>query len=101
MPDYKNISAQEAAEQFLKGGTFLDVRRDDEFQSGHIPGAFHIPVEDLKKRTGDVPAGRPLYVICRSGARSAAACRMLTDCGMKQIVNVEGGMLAWKGPLEK
>lgn len=74
----------------------LDVRDTDEYTAGHAPGAVHLPLSRL--RDGAQPPGdigqRPVFAICRSGARSAIATRILADRG-HTASNVVGGMHAW------
>jgi rhodanese-related sulfurtransferase len=72
----------------------LDVREDGEWSAGHVPGATHIPMGDLSGRTGELPADQEIYVICRSGHRSARVTQALNGAGW-QAVNVAGGMQDW------
>jgi len=72
----------------------LDVREDDEWAAGHAPDATHIPLGELGAHTADIPQGQPIYVICRSGHRSARAAQALNGAGW-QAVNVAGGMHDW------
>ena len=69
----------------------LDVREDDEWAAGHAPGATHVPLGQLDARTAEVPQDQQIYVICRSGMRSARAAQALNGAGW-QAVNVAGGM---------
>lgn len=74
----------------------LDVREKPEWNSGHAPGAVHVPLTKLVAGA-TLPAeaqGRPLVVICRSGHRSQQAAKLLTERGA-HAVDVEGGMNAW------
>jgi rhodanese-related sulfurtransferase len=73
---------------------FLDVREEDEWQAGHIDGARHIPLGELSGRVGDLPKGRPIIAVCRSGSRSAAAVRGLRQLGY-DAENLDGGVTAW------
>lgn len=75
-------------------GWILDVREDDEWDAGHVPGAMHIPLGQLGYRAAEVPADQTIYVICRSGQRSGQATAALTGAGWN-AVNVAGGMLQW------
>lgn len=80
----------------------VDVREDDEWQAGHAPGAVHLPMSGLPDRFAELPSGRPLAVVCRSGHRSAQVTAYLVAHGVPAR-NVEGGMLAWQAlglPLE-
>jgi rhodanese-related sulfurtransferase len=72
----------------------LDVREKEEWDAGHAPDAVHIPMSELNHRAREVPEDREVYVICRSGARSAQAVMAFNDAGWKTS-NVEGGMQAW------
>jgi rhodanese-related sulfurtransferase len=73
---------------------FLDVREDDEWQAGHIDGARHIPLRELSARVSELPKGRPIVAVCRSGSRSAAAVRGLKQLGY-DAENLDGGVTAW------
>jgi|ERR1022692_194522 rhodanese-related sulfurtransferase len=72
----------------------LDVREPDEWEAGHAPGARHIPLGELSERSDEVPRAGTIYVICRSGARSARAAQALTGAGW-QALNVDDGMHGW------
>ncbi len=80
--------------QLPAGVYLLDVREDDEWAAGHAPDAVHIPVGALSGRAGEIPQDREVYVICRSGARSAYASQALTGGGWTAI-NVADGMTGW------
>jgi rhodanese-related sulfurtransferase len=75
----------------------LDVRSPGEFADVHAPGAMLLPldkldpqaVRELRKHDG------PLYVMCRSGARSRSACERLNAAGI-EAVNIQGGIIAWE-----
>lgn len=72
----------------------LDVREDDEWAAGHAPDATHIPMGEVPARLGEIPVASPVYVICRSGGRSARVTQFLNANG-RDAVNVGGGMAAW------
>lgn len=71
----------------------VDVREDDEWVSGRVPHAVHIPLGTVPDRV-DAFDGAPTYVICRSGGRSMQVCEFLAAQGLS-VVNVAGGTLAW------
>ena len=86
----------------------LDVREHNEFLQVRAPGAALLPTSSFVARLDELPAGRPLLVICHSGNRSAAVVGYLARTGRTDAVNVIGGMDAWaraglpvrRGPLE-
>ena len=78
----------------------LDVREPSEFAAGHVPGAVLMPLGQVAARMGELPADREIAVICRSGARSGRATQLLTAQGLR-AQNVAGGMLAWRGPVQR
>ena len=75
--------------------TILDVREEEEFQSGHIEGALNAPLSTLDKGYEQLDAAKRYYVICQGGMRSERACQFLETKGF-DVVNVEGGMNRWK-----
>jgi len=82
--------------QLPADAALLDVRESDEWTAGHAPGATHLPMSELTGRIDELPEDDPLYVVCRSGGRSARVVAYLAGQGYP-AVNVEGGMLAWAG----
>ena len=70
--------------------TLLDVRTNSEVKRGKIEGFMHIPVDSLRQRISEIPAGKPVYVHCHSGLRSYIACRMLAGYGY-DCYNLAGG----------
>jgi glyoxylase-like metal-dependent hydrolase (beta-lactamase superfamily II)/rhodanese-related sulfurtransferase len=72
----------------------LDVRQPEEVAAWAIPGVRNIPLGELRGRLLEVPADRPVVVICQSGNRSGQANQVLTRAGY-QSVNLTGGMGAW------
>jgi rhodanese-related sulfurtransferase len=82
--------------QLPADAALLDVRESDEWVAGHAPGARHLPMSELTGRIDELPDDDPLYVVCRSGGRSARVVAYLAGQGYP-AVNVEGGMQAWAG----
>ena len=88
-------TAPEVLSADLPAGAFLlDVREDDEWTAGHAPGAVHVPLGKLGARARELPRDRELYVICRSGTRSAYAAQALAGAGLNTF-NVADGMTGW------
>ncbi|MDR3571683.1 MAG: rhodanese-like domain-containing protein [Candidatus Pacebacteria bacterium] len=74
---------------------FIDVRTRDEYREGHAQGAKNVPLDSLNDSDIERFKGYDaVYVICRSGGRSAAATKALISGGVHAI-NVSGGTLAW------
>ena len=76
------------------GAWLLDVRENEEWAAGYAPGARHIPLGELGARSDEIPRTEAVYVICRSGHRSARAALALANAGWEAI-NVAGGMQDW------
>jgi pyruvate/2-oxoglutarate dehydrogenase complex dihydrolipoamide dehydrogenase (E3) component/rhodanese-related sulfurtransferase len=72
----------------------LDVRTDAEWAAGHLRGAVHVPVDDLRSRWEILPRGRRIAIHCKSGFRGHLALRILAERGFEDVVNVTGGWLA-------
>lgn len=76
----------------------IDVRTPAEFGEVHVPFAKNVPLDrfDAAKIAKEYAGqNKPLYVICRSGSRAKQACDKLIAAGCTNVVNVEGGTLAW------
>jgi len=74
----------------------LDVRSDAEWNSGHIAGATHIMLGDLPGRLTDLPRDVAITAVCGSGYRSSIAASLLAAHGFKGVLNMSGGMGAWR-----
>jgi rhodanese-related sulfurtransferase len=72
----------------------LDVRTLNEFETSHLKGATHIPLDELRFRLEEVPRGRPVILYCRSGYRAHLALRILKEKGFADVRNVTGGFLS-------
>jgi NADPH-dependent 2,4-dienoyl-CoA reductase/sulfur reductase-like enzyme/rhodanese-related sulfurtransferase len=72
----------------------VDVRSAAEWGAGHLRGAVHVPLDDLRERAGSLPRDRRLALHCRSGYRAHLALRILRGLGFEDVVNVTGGWLA-------
>src|SRR3989442_8443898 len=76
----------------------LDVREQDEWDEGHIPGALHVPRGNLESRIeGAAPdRERAVLVYCSAGNRSAFAAKTLEELGYADVVSLSGGFTDWK-----
>lgn len=79
----------------------LDVREPDEYESGHIPGAVHIPLGEVEDRAEELNRETLIYLICHSGRRSELAAQKLKEKGFHQLMNIVSGMNSWTGAIEK
>jgi len=82
-------------EDLPKDAFLLDVREEEEFAEGCVPGAVNIPMNSLRERHTELPRDRKIYVYCRSGVRSYVMERVLRQLGY-DVVTVSGGILTWK-----
>lgn len=94
------ISCQEFAPLSRKGGfDLIDVRTPMEFYEVHAVGSLNASLDRLNPElimaSRGARAQEPLYVICRSGGRSAQACNTFVKAGFENVINIEGGTLAW------
>ncbi len=97
------IQAHEA-KALLEGGdaVALDVREPYEWHHGHIREALHIPLGELGARLHELPKGKRIVAVCRSGNRSGAVVAPLRQLGYDAL-NLSGGLLSWHAsglPLE-
>ncbi len=97
---YYRIDSDEAAQMLAEGKdsvAVVDVRRDDEWVSGHVTGAIHIPIDDLLGRIDELPTGKKLLFICAAGVRSGLACEMSAAMGFspEDLYNIEDGTPVW------
>lgn len=75
----------------------VDVRRDDEWVTGHVAGAVHIPIDDLADRISEVPQDKKVLFICAAGVRSGLACEVAAAMGFEtgKLYNIEDGTPHW------
>ena len=100
-PTVPEIGVDELADR-LGGVTVIDVRQPDEYRLGHVPAARLIPLAEMPDHVDELAGlATPgtddrVYLVCRTGARSAVAGEFLVEQGVA-AVNVAGGMVAWVG----
>lgn len=92
------ISVQSLKDKIEKNEemVILDVRRDEEWEKGHIEGARHVYVGHLEENLDKVPRNSPIIVYCDSSRRSNIAASILKKNGYDMVYNVLGSMTAWK-----
>jgi len=94
------VSMMETEEDYL----IVDVRRQDEYEAGHIPGAINVPNESIQEWDESVEAALPdrdrlLFIYCRTGRRSKQAAYVLFDSGYTRVYEF-GGINDWPGEIE-
>ena len=101
---YRRIPQEEAKEMMARddGRVIVDVRRRDEYDSGHIPGAILIPNESIGMEAPEPLPDRDqvILVYCRSGRRSKEAAQKLADLGYTNVYEF-GGIIDWTGEITK
>jgi hydroxyacylglutathione hydrolase len=73
----------------------IDVRAEDEWESGRIPGASHVMLGYLPEHAAEYINDKPIVVQCRSGRRSAIGASILKARGARRVINMKGGILEW------
>lgn len=92
--DVPEIDVEALADELAAGRPLVDVREPDEYAGGRVPAATSIPLGSVPERVGEFPTDGTVYVVCRSGGRSAKAVAFLRQQGI-DAVNVAGGTRAW------
>lgn len=80
----------------------VDVRTPEEYSKGHIPGAVNMDVQgnNFASQIATLDKERPVAIYCRSGRRSKRAAQKMSDIGL-QVIELNGGILSWKGEVTK
>ncbi|MCA1053901.1 rhodanese-like domain-containing protein [Rossellomorea aquimaris] len=97
-----NAITPSGLQKLLEAGenpSIIDVRETSEVKAGKIPNALNIPLGLLEFRMNELNKTDRYYIVCQSGGRSSQAVRFLQYHGFN-VVNMEGGMSAWKGQLQ-
>ncbi|MCU0310441.1 MAG: rhodanese-like domain-containing protein [Acidimicrobiales bacterium] len=92
--DVPEIDIETLVRRLDDGVVVVDVREDDEYHGGHVPGAVHVPLTTVPERIAEFPTDAPVLVVCAVGGRSARAVAHLRAEGI-DAVNVAGGTKAW------
>ena len=86
----RTIQWHEIEAEVERGSVLLDVRTRGEYADGTIPTAVNIPVDELRDRFDEIPAGR-IVVTCAAGVRGHTATRIIRQLGHDDVVNLDGG----------
>jgi len=92
------VGPTEAVRLMNQGAVLVDVRSQAEFDSGHILDARHVPQDEVAKAADTLKRFKEKVVVvcCESGMRSGAAARVLQAQGFTKVVNLRGGLQAWR-----
>ncbi len=91
-----SIDAQEAQELISRGELdVVDVREDGEWVTGHVPGARHVPLAQLRAGVKDVLPRDGIIFVCAAGIRSETAARLAEEDGLTRLYNLVGGTRGW------
>ena len=104
--DQDSVSVEKLCAVVSGGADFqlIDVREYPEYAAGRIRGARLIPLGQIEQRAAEIDRARSIYFVCRTGRRSGEAQKKLKSLGFEEVINVEGGMVAWEQaglPVEK
>ena len=97
--EIKEIALADAPQAIQESDLLLDVREPDEYASGHIPGAVHIPRGMLEFKLSSDPqlGARDLKIVlyCKTSGRAALAAKTLHEMGYLHVQSIAGGIEAW------
>lgn len=100
---FKQKDINQGIEEYhtVSGAVLLDVRTEQEYKEGHIPGSKNVPLQTIDKVASVVKTKRsPIYTYCYSGSRSSQAVSILKRMGYENVTNI-GGISAYSGKVER
>jgi rhodanese-related sulfurtransferase len=92
----ENIHAQELKTQVDNGAAIVDVRKESEYNTAHIPNVNLVPLDEINQNLNRFDNNKPFYLHCAGGYRSMIALSILKNRGIHSGINVVGGMKAIK-----
>ncbi len=97
LESYEVIDVETLRRRWSQRAAFsiIDVRRDDEWKEGHIPGSLHMHIGDLPQHLDQVPSNQPVALICRTGHRAEMAASIIAATGREVIAVNPGGVPEW------
>jgi len=94
---YSFVTTEELKDVYDKEDVYVvDIRKENEWNAGHIPGANHHMLGYLEDQAKNIPEDKTVVVHCQSGTRSAIGTSLLQSLGFKDILNYSGGFAAWE-----
>lgn len=95
MSESREVGREEARAMIEEGAQLVDVRGPHEWGVGRIPGARHLPLEQLPELVGELDRSRPVVAYCRGGSRSSMAAEALSGAGF-EASKLSGGIVGWE-----
>jgi rhodanese-related sulfurtransferase len=96
---YEQITIEEFQNNFVNNAdadfVLVDVREEDEFAAGHLPGAVNIPLSEFQFRTDEVDEDRAIVLVCRTSNRSEMATQILASNGYDNLYHLLEGTVGW------
>lgn len=90
------VNTLQATRLMNDGAVVLDVREPAEFAEGHVAQSRNIPAAELDRRIAELPANKPVVVVCASGSRAARAAAALRRAGRADVFCLDGGVSGWR-----
>jgi rhodanese-related sulfurtransferase len=90
------VNTLQATRLINDGAVVLDVRDATEYGAGHLANSRNIPTAELDKRVAELPANKPVVVVCASGSRAARAASALRKAGRTDVFCLDGGLAGWR-----
>ena len=95
MSNWQEITVDELLPSY-KEWNIVDIRDNNAYQQGHIPGAFHLTNDNVHQFINDSDFEKPLVVVCYAGHSSRGAAEVLSNAGFETVYSLEGGMNFWQ-----
>ncbi len=101
----KNLTQDQwkEAKEKKEDAVILDVRTEEEYMAGFIPGAINMDIhkgQEFLNEIEKLDKSKNYLVYCRSGARSASACALMQQHGIENAYNLMGGIMEWDGEIQ-
>ena len=96
--NYKTIDSNVAMDLINNEAIVIDVRSNDEYDTGHIEGSINIPVDNIN--SVNFSKDTTIIVYCATGMRSSNAAKTLIELGYTNVYNLDGGLINWGFELE-
>jgi rhodanese-related sulfurtransferase len=100
VPQLSVEDVREILEKKPEGVHLIDVREEEEYEAGHIPGIPLVPMSEIVDRMDEFKPDQEYVFVCKGGGRSHKVSKYFLLNGFAKVNNFYGGMLTWDGPFE-